>query len=226
MGGSFKYQSLDLNLESRQIRFLQLLPAERFDDEIHCTIFHSSLKTPPVYEALSYVWGSKEDKLLISLRYGTEQIAGAAEMQDEENHELNRNQNCPLNFKLTQNLSAALRHIRLPNSSRIMWIDAICIDQSSIPGKNHQVSQMRNVYLLSERVLLWLGEEKDSAIAINFLCQMPLQENGYGSYNWNPDDELKWAACGDLFFKRPYWGRSWILQQVPHNRDVLFYIGL
>jgi hypothetical protein len=52
MGGSFTYQSLDSSLELRQIRFLKVLPAEHFADETHCTIFHSSLKTPPVYEAV------------------------------------------------------------------------------------------------------------------------------------------------------------------------------
>jgi hypothetical protein len=148
------------------------------------------------------------------------------EMQDEKNHELNQNQYFLDSFEVTQNLTAALRHIRLPDASRIMWIDAIRIDQSSAPERNHQVAQMRGVYLSSRRTLLWLGEEKDPAIGIKFLHQMPLQENGYGSYIWNPDDELKWVACDDLFFKRPHWGRSWILQEVLHNRNVFVYIGL
>jgi hypothetical protein len=155
------------------------------------------------------------------------QIAGASEAQDEENHDLNTNQSFVI--KVTQNLLAALRHIRLRDASRTMWIDAICIDQTNNKEKAHQVVQMRDVYLSSQRIVLWLGEEGNSSVAIDFLCPMPLRRNAlYGEveYTWNSLDFPKWQACDDLFLKREYWGRSWILQEVLHNRDVIVYIGL
>ncbi|KAF4624101.1 hypothetical protein G7Y89_g14072 [Cudoniella acicularis] len=160
MEGSSLYRSLDLVPQSRQIRFLQLLPAQRFDDDIHC----------------------------------------ASEAQDEENHK--------------------------PNSKQSFLIETQSVSTNPRAEKSHQVRQMRQVYLSSQRVVLWLGEEKDSSIAMNFLRDMPLQENENAAYTWNPLDITKWTACDDLFLKRPYWGRSWILQEVLHDRDVIVYIGL
>jgi Heterokaryon incompatibility protein (HET) len=224
MEGSFLYRPLDLDPQSRQLRFLHLLPAQRFDDDIHCTIFHGSLQDRPSYEALSYVWGSEENKPSIHLSYVPEQTEGASEAQDEENPKLTSKKSVPI--QVTQNLFVALRHIRLPDVSRTMWIDAICINQSLTDEKAHQVKQMRQVYLLSQRVVLWLGEEENSSIAINFLRDMPLQQNGDAAYSWNKNDITKWTACDDLFLKRPYWGRSWILQEVLHDKDVIVYIGL
>jgi hypothetical protein len=219
----FLYRPLDLDPQSGEIRFLQLLPAQSFHDDLYCTIFHGTLRDPPVYEALSYVWGSEKNKPSIHLSYAPEPIAVATEARDEKNHELTSKESFLLD--VTQNLFVALRHIRLPDASRTMWIDAICINQSSADEKAHQVKQMRQVYLSSQRVVLWLGEEMNSSIAINFLRDMPLQKNGGAAYSWNKNDETKWTACDDLFLKRPYWGRSWILQEVLHDRDVIIYVG-
>jgi hypothetical protein len=57
----------------------------------------------PEFEALSYVWG---DPLI------TRQI------------KLNSQP-----FRVTENLEAALRRLRHDDRARIMWIDAICINQ-------------------------------------------------------------------------------------------------
>lgn len=56
------------------------------------------------YEALSYVWGNKES---------TEMI---------------RVDGCLL--KVTENLFEALSSLRKAREDRLIWIDAICIDQS------------------------------------------------------------------------------------------------
>ncbi|KAF2830838.1 HET-domain-containing protein, partial [Ophiobolus disseminans] len=38
-----------------------------------------------------------------------------------------------------------------------LWIDAICINQSDLLERNHQVAQMRDVYTKAESVIAWLG---------------------------------------------------------------------
>jgi hypothetical protein len=35
-------------------------------------------------------------------------------------------------IEITHNLDIALRHLRYPNGNRIIWIDALCIDQRSM----------------------------------------------------------------------------------------------
>ncbi|KAI3328835.1 heterokaryon incompatibility protein-domain-containing protein [Ustulina deusta] len=69
-----------------------------------------SLTEPPVYEALSYVWGSTEDRVPV-------QVSGPAGGRTH---------------MITQNLATALRHLRFEDRLRVLWIDALCIDQSNL----------------------------------------------------------------------------------------------
>ena len=42
-----------------------------------------------------------------------------------------------------------------------LWIDQVCIDQSSIDEKNHQVGQMGAIFSKALEVLVWLGKGTD-----------------------------------------------------------------
>lgn len=61
----------------------------------------------PRYEALSYTWGSPE-------------LADTVELYTAEG---------PRSLGITKNLSIALRYLRYEDQSRIMWCDAICLNQ-------------------------------------------------------------------------------------------------
>jgi hypothetical protein len=56
------------------------------------------------------------------------------------------------------NLFHALRALRLQDRERVLWVDALCIDQENTDEKGHQVGQMRNVYV-GTNVIVWLGAE-------------------------------------------------------------------
>ena len=61
----------------------------------------------------------------------------------------------------------ALQRLRNTSEPRLLWIDAICIDQHNIKDRNHQVARMRDIYAHALRVLIWLGmsdAEIDEAI--------------------------------------------------------------
>src|SRR4051794_16947498 len=58
------------------------------------------------YEAISYTWGSTEKFAYIT-------VDGSK-------------------LDITENLFQALQHVRKENIDRILWIDAICIDQSNV----------------------------------------------------------------------------------------------
>jgi hypothetical protein len=98
------------------------------DDNVHCAIFHVSLEEEPHYEALSYCWGNAAF---------TEQIFL---------------EGCP--FQATVNLVSALRHLRLKNKARTMWVDAICIDQSNLAERSQQVGLMAMIYAMAHYDLL------------------------------------------------------------------------
>jgi hypothetical protein len=79
------------------------------------------------------------------------------------------------------NLELALRHIRVDrgslgrekqsgdqegtakegNGELALWADAVCINQDDVNDRNKQVSSMREVYKMAERVEIWLGTERD-----------------------------------------------------------------
>jgi len=185
-----------LDRESREFRLLCLAPSKDYTAPIQCKIFHSSLDETPKYEALSYVWGDPsvtEDILVYDTRRA-----------------------------VTKNLELALRHIRRRKKSRVIWVDAICIDQSHLLEKNHQVAQMRDIYLSSKRVLVWLGEEGSAKTAIDFCRKLQEREKFELSHD---EFQMHLEACYDLFVERPWWNRRWILQEVLHDRPVRVHVG-
>jgi len=57
----------------------------------------------------------------------------------------------------TQNLAAALVDLRYPAEPRVLWIDAICINQKDKSERSSQVARMADIYRLADRVVVWLG---------------------------------------------------------------------
>ena len=51
--------------------------------------------------------------------------------------------------------------MRLSDRPRVLWIDAICIDQSSTTERNAQVAFMATVYSAAKHNLIYLGEDDD-----------------------------------------------------------------
>jgi hypothetical protein len=130
---SFQCRSLDP--ESDAIRVVTLEPGA-FDSPICCTLQHVDLNNNTHYEALSYVWGDASITLPIHLETDA-------------------------SFPVTKNLERVLRYLRLEDSPRVLWIDALSIDQQNVPERNEQVQKMKRIYESASKVLLWIGEEDD-----------------------------------------------------------------
>lgn len=60
-------------------------------------------------------------------------------------------------LKVTLNLATALQVLRLHNSPRVLWVDAVCINQAEKEEKSKQIPQMREIYASATSVLTWLG---------------------------------------------------------------------
>jgi len=58
-------------------------------------------------------------------------------------------------WPVTVNLEAALRYLRHKFMVRILWIDAICIDQLNVEERNHQVPLMKTIYRNATAVRVW-----------------------------------------------------------------------
>jgi hypothetical protein len=70
----------------------------------------------------------------------------------------------------TPNLRPALKH---PQPGLVIWIDALCIDQSDDKARGHQLRPMTDVYQHASSVVVWLGLDEDNrGKAMDFLNEI------------------------------------------------------
>lgn len=86
---------------------------------------------------------------------------------------------------VTPNCATALRRLRASEliRGRGVWVDAICINQSSKEDKSVQVEMMAEVYEKAAAVAVWLGERwapacyenvaASTAWYLNTVCKLP-----------------------------------------------------
>ena len=147
MEPSFPYRDLDHT--RKEIRLLVLEPGSGLDP-IQCKFEQAFLSgdTKPAYDTISYVWGDPA-------------FRGSVHLGD---------------YELSVPISAerSLRHIRLANRERTLWIDAVCINQSNIAERGSQVAHMREIYLGSIMNHILLGDGEDDASASQALATVQL----------------------------------------------------
>ena len=78
-----------------------------------------------------------------------------------------------MKLHVTPNLHSALEQLRLPDQSRVLWIDAICINQGDTSERNQQVSYMAEIYQKAAHVCIWLGPaDEQSGMALDFISRV------------------------------------------------------
>jgi hypothetical protein len=202
-------------LKEGEIRLLNLQPrlshlASQLDwpsSEIECSFSLTNLHDPLPFEALSYTWGDREPCIPVKL-----------------DGEL---------VKITKNLGLALQHLRLDDSPRTLWVDALCINQLDYNERNQQVTAMRYIYEQATGVVIFLGEAWDGhEIAIEFL-QLVSQND----FHYNPSltphitvrgldtttDKLRDEIVH--FFQLPWWDRIWVIQEYVLAKSIIFQVG-
>ena len=148
---------LTLNIED-DFRLVEIQPGTS-TDPVSCHLFSTRLRDLPTYEALSYTWGDQGNKELVTCKEG-----------DQESFSLAVTANCAL----------ALRRLRLEDSPRVVWIDSICINQSKISERNHQVGLMGRIYSQASMVVIYLGEAtEDSDEALDWIQKIHDPDYGY-----------------------------------------------
>jgi len=196
-----------------EIRLLTLHPGE-CDTEIKCSLQVASLDLPCDFEALSYVWGDTSNLHSIIVD-GTK-------------------------FGVTVNLAGALHRLRHNQQPRVLWIDAICINQVDLEEKSTQIPLMCRIYSVASTVLVWLGEEdaKSMELAVSWTQTYVTKEITSPSSYWLALDTkarasaaamrekylaIKRAYLGCLNFQtNPYWTRIWTFQEfkVPPDEPL------
>lgn len=61
-------------------------------------------------------------------------------------------------LSVRRNFKSALVHFRHKRKAKILWIDALCINQSNLEERSQQVVKMRRLYVSAQTMSVWLGD--------------------------------------------------------------------
>jgi hypothetical protein len=213
-----------LSSDSNEIRVLTLFPGN-FQDEITVSIETVTLTESdwPQYEAVSYTWGSSDNPVSIRIETPSNNTLG-----------------------VTHNLATALPYLRLADRPRVLWIDAICINQQNLLERSRQVKKMKDIFQKAERVIVWLGPEgSNSTLALETLdtlaskikvnwrtSLMTPTSTGSPESHWaSLSDELPydWVTWNAVYYllHRPWFERLWIWQEIRlQSHDAILLCGV
>lgn len=172
---------------SGSIRVLHLSKGNKADP-LHGRLEVCQLKYFPEYEALSYTWGT-------------------ASGDSSRTRKLYLGRDWSI-LPITVNCEAALRALRLPNADRRIWVDAICINQDDDSERTRQVQLMPVIYATATQVVIYIGNERkqmDIGWTYKVKRQSPTTTRDEWIANWDNMDRR---------LKRPYFFRSWIIQEI------------
>jgi hypothetical protein len=135
-------------------------------------------------------------------------------------------------FKTPGNAYHALRELRDPVEPRVLWIDAICIDQQNLEEKQQQILLMKDIYTRASRVVVWLAEPRaKSDLVVSLLDELNAQHD-QGTHTFQsllaihrPRLGLpEWIALRN-FLDHPWWSRIWTLQEVVLASSIVVCFG-
>ncbi|MCJ1403966.1 hypothetical protein MMC11_007189 [Xylographa trunciseda] len=206
------------------IRLVEVLPGEV--DRICCKVHTVDLNDlpraateggrPMSFEALSYTWDA----------------------QALQEYVWCDNKVLPV----TRNLYTAMQQLRKPSTSRLMWVDAICINQVDVAERSRQVALMRVIYHRAVRVIAWLGPDDQFTQKAFCLIQSIFTNTVSADGNFKADagtiwnqhamermglprfPSSEWEALARLF-ERPYFRRLWVVQELVVSSEATTWCG-
>ncbi|EON67114.1 hypothetical protein W97_06367 [Coniosporium apollinis CBS 100218] len=228
-----------LDTTQNQIRLLHLAPADQEEDEIKCSFSLASLDEDVDYEALSYAWGDNNKTISIKIEATRRYRKSRARMKRgkrarEPTSTRVLRPRLESSVLVTENLHLALKHLRLKDRERTLWIDALCINQSDTRERTHQVTRMSSIYKQASSVVVWLGEAwNGSELAMECLQRFGKDSNLHHDQSLSPGLTVNgmgleyYELRGHLiqFFDLPWWGRLWTVQEYALAQRVVFQCG-
>ncbi|KAB8215257.1 heterokaryon incompatibility protein-domain-containing protein [Aspergillus novoparasiticus] len=191
---SFTYSKLPP--EPDTTRMIRLFPHKDRNAQIRGELTDYNLSNTDgrshLYEALSYVWYDDEKS------------------SNEESPSI-----CLIDckFSVTPNLHAALLRLRNHQLERVLWIDAICINQSDNDEKNKQIPLMRTIYAQASCVIVWLGEARNNS------------DEAFKSIRRLAGDTHDDHDACFMLLQRNWFRRIWVLQEVGVARCISIMCG-
>lgn len=192
------------------IRLLVLHPGS---GDLKCSLLPRTIEAAFLqYEAVSYAWGPQHNP----------------EKLDCDGRVL----------WIGSNLAAALHAIRNSHEDRVLWVDAVCIDQRDLDERSSQVAMMGTIFSGAKEVLIWVGEDDSEEAEEYFelirttnqvIASLVVEHGNIWSI---PDlsnaslcrDESRWRMVERLT-QRAWFSRVWVLQEVGLARRATIHCG-
>jgi hypothetical protein len=201
----FVHAPLGRNHGDNSIRLLQFCDDASSKDLIQLTMCHTddwanSTGNPTRYTCLSYRWGDDEATHRILLNRKTKYIRK----------------------NLWDFLDIWRQRTQIEN--RWFWIDALCIDQTNVTERNHQVQQMGQIYSNAEEVIIWLGKQPALHNVLSSVFSTFEQPAAalYGT-EWTRTQE-NIEMLRECILLNEYWNRAWITQEVVLARKKILAV--
>lgn len=198
-------EPLVANLEHINVNFDYVADEKGWRRPADFGLSFSKRKKVP-YTAVSYCWGSGDFTCPI-------EVSGHAKM-------------------ITSTLDEILRHLRDEKRSVTVWVDQLCIDQSSNADKASQVQLMGLVYTRARNTVIWLGKEPGRE-AFTYLQKLSRDTMGREELLDDELDQLRSPAREDAegmrslraLLQQPWFQRTWIIQEAVLSPDSYFMAG-
>jgi hypothetical protein len=170
---------------------------------ISCELETVKLDDAPPFWAVSYQWGSEEKPQLLRLGYRTSPDIG--------------------HIPVTSNCAAAIQAL-IPKEVRYLWIDAVCINQSDIREKEHQIPLMREIYSQASLVTGYLATESELSVGTLVHRMIQTFADGKKFAIDSGGSFLIYRALSEVF-KHEYFQRAWIVQEIVLAKSLILIHG-
>lgn len=194
-------------IDGHVFRLFHLQPGQP-SHPIRIEIFIVEINFHPPYEALSYVWGSVEDR--VPIRCNGSPVV------------------------VTKNLHSALVRLRRSDVSRTLWVDAICINQGHLRERSHHVAFMSLIYKHAAKVIAFIGTDPHNAasdvasLVEDHRHRVANCPEGEALPVLHADDpslsDPRWKSVA-IFMDEPWFSRTWVIQEIGLAKKPIVVYG-
>ncbi|KAF4452156.1 heterokaryon incompatibility HET-6 [Fusarium albosuccineum] len=190
-------------LASNEFRLICLPSSNHVDDPIHFDLEVYENERCPEYETTSYTWADEDGngsfcKPIFIGQYWDVLLQ-------------------------TRNCWSMLRLMRPLKRFRMIWVDAICINQKDVEERDAQVFKMSQIYAECRSAYVYLGPDivKPTAGKYPLRRQLQLADSQDVETNYVSNDKIN---LGRLLQRR-YFKRIWVIQELVLSRHAVFQVG-
>ncbi|PQE27374.1 heterokaryon incompatibility HET-6 protein [Rutstroemia sp. NJR-2017a WRK4] len=190
-----------------EFRLLCLYAADDVSSPIHTTLEVFRHDDCPEYETVSYTWGGED---------GDSTPCRPVFVGPYWNILLQ-----------TKNCWDMLRYMRPWRGIRMVWVDAICINQNDAVERAQQVAKMGAIYRSCSRVFVYLGSDIVSADRSkrHHPSRRGLHEFDQVMNGNNAATEGATTTTLQKMLTRRYFSRVWVIQELILSRNAVIPVG-